>query len=121
MNINFSNSGSKLNSNFYTPGWSTIFISRGKFMLWEIMLPSLMDCTILNIHSLIIHLPILHHMTILLSNLHWKKLFKEFVELIGQPTIPASQEPSLEDTLEAFWQTVNQPFQEITYANCGKH
>jgi hypothetical protein len=37
---------------------------------------------------------------------------KEFMELIGQPTIPASQEPSLEDTLEAFRQTVNQPFHE---------
>jgi hypothetical protein len=36
----------------------------------------------------------------------------EFMELIGQPTIPASQEPSLEDTLEAFRQTVNQPFHE---------
>jgi hypothetical protein len=38
------------------------------------------------------------------------------MELIGQPTIPASHEPSLEDTLEALWQTVNQPCQEITDA-----
>jgi hypothetical protein len=52
-------------------------------------------------------------MTILLSNLLWKKFSNEFMELIGQPTIPMSQEPSLEDTLEAFRQTVNQPFQEI--------
>jgi hypothetical protein len=35
------------------------------------------------------------------------------MELVGQPTIPASQEPSLEDTLEAFRKTVNQPCQEI--------
>jgi hypothetical protein len=35
------------------------------------------------------------------------------MELVGQPTIPASQEPSLEDTLEAFKKTVNQPCQEI--------
>ena len=45
-----------------------------------------------------------------------EETFKEFMELIGQPTIPASQEPSLENTPEAFRQTVNQPFQEITDA-----
>jgi sensor c-di-GMP phosphodiesterase-like protein len=43
-----------------------------------------------------------------------EETFKEFMELIGQPTIPASQEPSLEDALETFSQTVYQPFQEIT-------
>jgi hypothetical protein len=43
-----------------------------------------------------------------------EETFKKFIELIGQPTIPASQEPSLEDALETFSQTVNQPFQEIT-------
>jgi hypothetical protein len=45
-----------------------------------------------------------------------EETFKEFMELIGQPTIPASQEPSLEDALKTFKQTVNQPFQEITNA-----
>ena len=35
------------------------------------------------------------------------------MELIGQPTILAPQEPSLEDTLEAFWQTTNQYIQEL--------
>jgi hypothetical protein len=35
------------------------------------------------------------------------------MEQIGQPTIPASQEPSLEDILKAFRQTINQPFHEI--------
>ena len=39
-----------------------------------------------------------------------EETFKEFMELIGQPTIPASQEPSLEDTHEVFMQTINQPF-----------
>jgi hypothetical protein len=34
---------------------------------------------------------------------------KEFMELVGQPTIPASHEPSLEDTLETFRKTINQP------------
>jgi leucyl aminopeptidase len=41
---------------------------------------------------------------------------KEFMLLIGQFIIPMSQELSLEDTLEAFRQTINQPFQEITDA-----
>jgi hypothetical protein len=45
-----------------------------------------------------------------------EETLKEFMELIGQPTIPASQELSLEDTLETFRQAVNQPFQEITDA-----
>jgi hypothetical protein len=38
---------------------------------------------------------------------------KEFMELVGQPTIPASHELSLEETLEEFRKTVNQPCQEI--------
>ena len=46
-----------------------------------------------------------------------EETLKEFMELVGQPTIPAPQEPSLEDTLEAFRQTVNQPCHEIIDAN----
>ena len=42
-----------------------------------------------------------------------EETFKEFMELIGQPTISASHESSLEDTFEAFRQTVNQPCHEI--------
>ena len=38
------------------------------------------------------------------------------MELTGQSIIPVSQELSLEDTLEAFKQTVDQPFHEITDA-----
>jgi hypothetical protein len=42
-----------------------------------------------------------------------KETLKEFMELVGQPTIPASRELSLEETLEEFRKTVNQPCQEI--------
>jgi hypothetical protein len=35
------------------------------------------------------------------------------MELVGQPTIPVLQEQSLEETLEAFRKTINQPCQEI--------
>ena len=53
---------------------ATILISHGKLMLREVMLPNLMDCTILNISNPIIHLPILQNTTIHLNNLRWKKL-----------------------------------------------
>jgi hypothetical protein len=43
-------------------------------------------------------------------------MIKEFMELVGQPTIPASHELSLEETLEEFRQIINQPCQEITDA-----
>jgi hypothetical protein len=42
-----------------------------------------------------------------------EETLKEFMQLIDQPTIPVSQNLSLEDTLEAFRQIVNQPFHEI--------
>ena len=42
-----------------------------------------------------------------------EETFKEFMELISQPTMPASQELSLEDTLKAFGQTTNQCIQEL--------
>jgi hypothetical protein len=45
-----------------------------------------------------------------------EETLKEFMELVSQPTILASQEPSLEDTIEACKKTVNQPFQGITDA-----
>jgi hypothetical protein len=45
-----------------------------------------------------------------------EETLKEFMQLIDQPTILVSQELSLDDTLEAFRQTINQPFQEITDA-----
>jgi biotin operon repressor len=38
---------------------------------------------------------------------------KEFMQLTGQSTNPVSQEISLEDTLEAFRQTVSQCIQEL--------
>jgi hypothetical protein len=42
-----------------------------------------------------------------------EETLKEFMELVGQPTIPTSQEQSLEDSLAAFRKTINQPCQEI--------
>jgi hypothetical protein len=45
-----------------------------------------------------------------------EETLKEFMELVGQPTIPVSYELSLEETLEEFRKTVNQPCQEIINA-----
>jgi hypothetical protein len=45
-----------------------------------------------------------------------EETLNEFIELVSQPTIPASHEPSLKDTLEACKKIVNQHFQEITDA-----
>jgi hypothetical protein len=42
-----------------------------------------------------------------------EETLKEFMELVGHPTIPVSHELSLEETLEEFRKTVNQPCQEI--------
>jgi hypothetical protein len=39
--------------------------------------------------------------------------FKECMELVGQPTISASHEPSLQESLETFRKTINQSCQEI--------
>jgi hypothetical protein len=44
----------------------------------------------------------------------------EFMELVGEPTIPVSYELSLEETLEEFRKTVNQPCQEIIDATVVK-
>jgi hypothetical protein len=38
-----------------------------------------------------------------------EETLKEFMKLVGQPTMPTSQEPSLEDTLKVFRKAVNQP------------
>jgi hypothetical protein len=42
-----------------------------------------------------------------------EETLKEFMELVDQPIIPASQEQSLEDSLKAFRKTINQHCQEI--------
>jgi arginine utilization protein RocB len=49
-----------------------------------------------------------------------KETLKEFMELVGQPTIPTSHELSLEETLEEFRKTVNQHCQEIIDTTVAK-
>ena len=113
MNTNVSSPGFESNSNFYNLDWS----NHSDF-LWQV-------------HAIENYAPQsyrLHHSEYRQSDNPFsnpslydyppkksslEETFKEFMELIGQPTIPAPQEPLLEDTLEAFRQTTNQCIQEL--------
>jgi hypothetical protein len=113
MNINFSSSRFELNSNFYTPDWS----NHSDFS-WHAHATGNYAPQSYGLHhseypqsdnpssdpSSYDYLP---------KQSSLEENFKEFMELIGQPTVLASQEPSLEDTIEVFKQTINQPFHEI--------
>ena len=107
MNTNFSNLGSEPNSNFYNPGWSNHSDFSWQAHATENYAPQSYR---------------LHHSKYLQSNNPFsnpssydyppkqsslEETVKEFMELIGQPTILAPQEPSLENTLKVFRQTTN--------------
>jgi hypothetical protein len=116
MNTSFSSPGFESNSNFYNPDWSNHSDFSWQALATENYAPQS--------HGL-------HHSEypqsdnpFSLSSLYdyppklslVEETLKEFLQLTSQPIIPASQEPSLEYTLEAFRKTVNQPFQETTNA-----
>jgi hypothetical protein len=113
LNTSFSSPGFKSNSNFYNPDWSNHSDFSWHDHATENFAPQVDE---------------LHHPEYPQFNNHFSShssydyppekssledTLKEFMELVGQPTIPVSHEPSLEDTLKAFRQIVNQPCQEI--------
>jgi hypothetical protein len=112
LNTSFSSPGFESNSNFYSPDWSNHSDFSWHDHATENFAPQVDE---------------LHHPEYPQFNNHFSShsydypsetssledTLKEFMELVGQPTIPASHEPSLEDTLETFRKTVNQPCQEI--------
>jgi hypothetical protein len=113
LNTSFSSPGFESNSNFYNPDWSNYFD-----FSWH-------DHTTKNFAP---QVDKLHHPEYPQIDNHFSShssydyppekssledTLKEFMELVGQPTIPASHELSLEKTLEEFRKTVNQPCQEI--------
>ena len=113
LNTSFSSPGFESNSNFYNPDWSNHFDFSWHAHATENFAPQSYG---------------LHHSEYPQSDNHFsnpspynylpkqssfKETFKEFKELIGQPTIPTPQEPSLENIVEAFRQIVNQPCHEI--------
>jgi hypothetical protein len=99
ININFSSSGSELNSNFYTPDWSNHFDLSWQAHATGNYAPQFYGLHHLDICSLIIHLPIIHHTTILLNNLRLKTLSRNSCNLPANP-FKKSQMP--------LWQTMKQ-------------
>jgi hypothetical protein len=116
LNISFSNPGFESNSNFYNPDWS----NRSDFS-WH-------DHATKNFAPQVdeLHLPEYPQFDNHFSShssydyppkqSSLEETLKEFMELVGQPTIPVSYELSLEETLQEFRKTVNQPCQEIINA-----
>ena len=109
MNTSFSNPGFESNSNFYNPDWSnhSDFLwhahATGNYAPQVDELPH-PDYPQFNnqfsSHPSYDYLP---------KQSSLEETLKEFMELVGQPTILVSQELSLEETPKEFIQIVNQP------------
>jgi hypothetical protein len=113
LNTSFSSPGFESNSNFYNPDWSNHSDFSWHDHATKNFAPQVDELHFLeypqfdnhfSFHSSYDHPP---------EKSSLEDTLKEFMELVGQPTIPVLHEPSLEDTLYAFRQTVNQPCQEI--------
>jgi hypothetical protein len=113
MNTSFSSPGFESNSNFYKPDWNNYPDFSWQAHATENYAPQVDE---------------LHHPDYPQFDNEFsshpsydyppkqsslEETLKEFMELVGQPTIPASHELSLEETLKEFRKTVNQPCQEI--------
>jgi hypothetical protein len=117
LNTSFSSPGFESNSNFYNSDWSNHSDFSWHDHATENFAPQVDELHFLeypqfdnhfSFHSSYDHPP---------EKSSLEDTFKEFMELVGQPTIPVLHEPSLEDILYAFRQTVNQPYQEIMDAH----
>jgi hypothetical protein len=116
MNTSFSSPGFESNSNFYNPDWSNHSNFSWQAHATKNYAPQVDE----------LHHPDYPQFDNQFSShpsydyppkqSSFQETLKEFMELVGQPIIPASQEQSLEDTLKEFMQIVNQPCQEITNA-----
>jgi hypothetical protein len=111
LNTSFSSSGFESNSNFYNPDWSNLSDFSWYDHAMENFAPQVDELQNLEYpqfdnqfssHSSYDYPP---------KQSSLEETLKEFMELVGQPTILASQEQSLEDSLEAFRKTINQPCQ----------
>jgi hypothetical protein len=116
LNTSFSSPGFESNSNFYNPDWSNNSDFSWHDYATENFAPQVDE---------------LHHPEYPQFDNHFSShsydyppqtssledTLKEFMKLVGQPTFSASHEPSLEESLETFRETVNQPCQEIIDAH----
>jgi hypothetical protein len=116
LNTSFSGPGFESNSNFYNPDWSNHSDFSWHDHATENFAPQVDELhfpeytqfdNYFSSHSSYDYPP---------QTSSLEDTLKEFMELVGQPTISASHEPSLEETLETFRRTVNQPCQEIVDA-----
>jgi hypothetical protein len=98
---------------FITWTGATILIFRGMIMLRKILLPRLTNCTIPDYPQFDNQFSSYPSYDYPPKQSSLEETLKEFMELVGQPTIPASHKLSLEVTLKEFRKTVNQPCQEI--------
>jgi hypothetical protein len=113
MNTSFSSPGFESNSNFYNSVWSNY-----PDFLWQAHATESYAPQVDELHhpdypqfdNQFSSYPSYNHPP---KQSSLKETLKEFMELVGQPTILASHELSLEETLEEFRKTVNQPCQEI--------
>jgi hypothetical protein len=113
LNTSFSSPGFESVSNFYNPDWSNHFDFLWQAHATENFAPQVDE----------LHHPVYPQFDNHISShssydyppkqSSLEETLKEFMELVSQPTIPASQELSLEDALEEFRKTVDQPCQEI--------
>jgi hypothetical protein len=113
LKTSFSSPGFKSNSNFYNPDWSNHFDFSWHDHAMENSAPQVDELqnpeypqfdNQFSSHLSFDYLP---------KQSSLEETLKEFMELVGQPTIPASNDLSLEETLEEFRKIVNQPCQEI--------
>jgi hypothetical protein len=113
LNTSFSSLGFESNSNFYNPDWSNHSDFSWHDHATENFAPQVDELHFpeytqfdnnFSSHSSYDYPP---------EKSSLEDTLKEFMDLVGQPTISASHGPSLEDTLETFRKTVNQPCQVI--------
>jgi hypothetical protein len=117
LNTSFSSPGFESNSNFYNPDWNNHSDFSWHDHATENFAPQVDELHFPEYPQFDNHFSSdsSHDYPPQTSSL--EDTLKEFMDLVGQPTISASHEPSLEETLETFRKTVNQPCQEIIDAN----
>jgi uncharacterized coiled-coil protein SlyX len=109
LNTSFSSPGCESNSNFYNPDWSNHSDFSWHDHATENFAPQVDELHHPEYSQFDNHVSSHSSYDYPPEKSSLEDTLKEFMELVGQPTIPASHEPSLEDTLETFRKTINQP------------
>jgi hypothetical protein len=113
LNTSFSSPGFESNSNFYNPDWSNHSNFSWHDHATENFAPQVDELHFPEYTQFDNHFSSHSSYDYPPEKSSLEDTLKEFMDLVGQPTISASHGPSLEDTLETFRKTVNQPCQVI--------